>query len=852
MGGVLVGVARYHPAERVGWYCLAACMLFFAAGDDVTTYYQEVVHRLPSPSVADALYLVGYPFLFVAVARLIPVARDHSAREDTAEALVVSLGALAVAWQFLVNSYVHQKVGTDLGRIVTVAYPMMDIALIFFGMRALLRGGARQAYQRLLFASLTVVFVGDFVYDLLTLHNVYSTGNYVDVFFLVQYVMVAVTALHPSVAAAPEATPVGPSRRRARTPAVVLGGFVAPGILVVATLVHARVDVLAMSVISVCVLAVVGVRLAWLLTRLGDQSDQLGLQLSLIEEVEERFRLAFEDNMAPMLFTGLDDRVIAVNDAFCEMIGFERDEILGQGSAPFTYPDDIGMTEESLRRVQEGQGDQNRYVKRYVRKDGRVIVAEVLRSLARDASGQPLYHVISERDITEERTLAAQLTDQALHDSLTGLANRVLFVDRLEQARARIAREGGLAAVLLLDLDDFKGVNDTMGHVAGDQLLVEIARRLEHVTRGADTLSRFGGDEFLYLAEGLHGADDARGVARRLLGALADPFTLAGTRVEQRASVGIALVDERRADASEFIQDADVALYEAKSAGKGQHVVFSPTMQERAADHFALVQELSGALAAGQLTMHYQPIVDLATGQIVGLEALMRWFHAERGAISPAVFIPLAEQSDLIVELGRFALAQATAAAAAWPGGDDGPFVTVNMSARQFIDPGLVGVVEAALATSGLAATRLVIEMTEHSMLAHVAETKSRMDRLRELGVTFALDDFGVGFSSLSHLASLRPRIIKIDSSFTQIAGGTESDLALLEAIITFGHRLGLTMLAEWVETEDQLARLRGFGCELGQGFYWSTAVPAVAVGALLERGVLRPAADARPTPLGR
>ncbi|HEV2428028.1 MAG TPA: EAL domain-containing protein [Acidimicrobiales bacterium] len=850
VAGVVVGVRWYRPVERVGWYCLAAGMFCFAAGDDVTTYYQEIVHNLPSPSAADALYLIGYPFLFVAVARLIPITRERSAREDTAEALVVSLGALAIAWQFLVSDYVNASGGT-LGRTVNVAYPMMDIALVFFASRALLRGGARQVYQRLLFAMFTVVLAGDFTYDLLSLHNAYQSGNFVDGFFLVQYTMVAATALHPSVAAAPEAGPVAPTRRRLRTPVVVLGGFVAPVILVVATLAHAHVDVLAMSVISVCVLAVVGVRLIWLLGRLNDASDLLAGQLAQIEEVEERFRLAFEDNMAPMLFTGLDDRVFAVNDAFCEMIGYDRDELLGRGSAPFTYPDDVGITEESFRRVQEGQGDQARYVKRYVRKDGRVIVVEVLRSLARDSKGQPLYHVISERDITEERALATQLTNQALHDSLTGLANRVLFDDRLVQAQARVAREGGRAAVLLLDLDDFKGVNDTLGHVAGDQLLVEVARRLEHVTRSADTLCRFGGDEFLYLAEGLHDAADAEGVAHRLLGALAEPFALAGSRVETRASVGVVMVGANGEGAADYIQDADVALYEAKGAGKDRLAMFSPSMRERAADRFALVQELSRALAGDQLTMHYQPIVDLRAGWVVGLEALMRWHHPERGAISPAVFIPLAENSELIGELGRFALTRATAAAAAWPGDDDGPFVSVNLSARQFLDPQLVDVVDAALRASGLPARRLVIELTEHSMLAHVAETKARMDRLRAEGVTFALDDFGVGFSSLSHLASLRPRLIKIDSSFTQFANSPGSDQALLEAIITFGHRLGLTMLAESVETADQLECLRDFGCELGQGFYWSAAVPEGDVAALLARGALSAPASGRPTPLG-
>jgi diguanylate cyclase (GGDEF)-like protein len=285
-----------------------------------------------------------------------------------------------------------------------------------------------------------------------------------------------------------------------------------------------------------------------------------------------------------------------------------------------------------------------------------VIVVEVSRSPARDTNGQTLYYVISERDITEERTLTAQLSHQALHDSLTGLSNRALFDDRLAQAHSRVAREGGLCAVLLLDLDDFKGVNDTLGHLAGDQLLIAIARRLEKVTRASDTLCRFGGDEFLYLAENLSSPSDAEHTATRLLEALAEPFFIAGVRVEQHSSIGVVVSDGTRANNSECVQDADVALYEAKREGKGHFVVFESSMHQQAASRFALIQELRHALQGGELSMHYQPIVDLVTTDIVGFEALMRWRHPQRGWVPPSVFIPLAEQSELILELGHFAL----------------------------------------------------------------------------------------------------------------------------------------------------------------------------------------------------
>jgi diguanylate cyclase (GGDEF)-like protein/PAS domain S-box-containing protein len=559
-----------------------------------------------------------------------------------------------------------------------------------------------------------------------------------------------------------------------------------------------------------------------------------------LQALEERFRLAFEDNMAPMIFTDLNDRVFAANDAFCTMIGFTREEVLGQNSTPFTYPEDIGITEDSHQRILRGEVGQWRYVKRYVRKDGRLIYVEVLRSPARDENGKILYNVISERDITDERTLAAELSHQALHDTLTGLSNRALFIDRLGQAHAKITRDGGLLAVLLLDLDDFKGVNDSLGHLAGDQLLKLVARRLAKVTRATDTLCRFGGDEFLYLAEGLRAPADAQLTATRLLGALVDPFFVAGTQVEQHASIGVTVSDATTSEKTDFVQNADVALYEAKREGKGRSVLFTPSMHQQAVDRFELVRELRQALHSGDLKMHYQPIIDLATTEIVGFEALMRWHHPVRGWVPPNIFIPAAEQSDLILDLGYFALAEAAAAASSWKKlGDEERdlYVSVNLSARQFHDPGLVSIIETVLAQNQLTREQLVIEITESVTLLNVSETLNVMEQLSRLGIYFALDDFGTGFSSLSYLDLLQPKIIKIDQSFVSPSFENPRNDALLEAIISLGQKLNMTMLAEGVETTAQLERLRSFGCELGQGFLWSAAVANDDIPAMLKRG---------------
>jgi diguanylate cyclase (GGDEF)-like protein/PAS domain S-box-containing protein len=293
---------------------------------------------------------------------------------------------------------------------------------------------------------------------------------------------------------------------------------------------------------------------------------------------EQRFRLAFEQNMAGTILLDLEDKVLEVNDAFCQMVGRNRNEIVGKRSELFTHPEDRSISEEAHRRLTSGELDQVSYTRRYLRKNGQVIVAEVSKSAVRDATGSTLCFVTSVRDITKERALNAQLSHQALHDSLTGLPNRVLFENRLSQAHARTARRGGWNAVMLLDLDDFKEVNDTHGHLVGDQLLVALARRFEEVTRSSDTLCRFGGDEFIYLAEELASPAQAEEVAERLLGVLAKPFSLAGTQVQQHASIGTVVLEGTGKAWTELIGDADAALYEAKRQGKGRHVVFTPTM----------------------------------------------------------------------------------------------------------------------------------------------------------------------------------------------------------------------------------------------------------------------------------
>jgi len=449
-----------------------------------------------------------------------------------------------------------------------------------------------------------------------------------------------------------------------------------------------------------------------------------------------------------------------------------------------------------------------------------------------DEHGAPETFVVSVRDVTDERALHAQLQHQALYDPLTGLANRTLFEDRLSQARAIVARDGGSNAVFLLDLDDFKGVNDTFGHHVGDELLVEFARRMERVTRASDTLCRFGGDEFLYLAQGM--TDTYAEVADRLLAVVSEPFEVAGTNFEQRVSIGVA-VEDGTTDDDALLRNVDIALYEAKRRGKGRVVRFTSDMHDRASNRYELLRDLRGAVGTEQLFMKYQPIVDLASDEIVGFEALMRWEHPVKGPIAPDVFIPLAEQTDLISALGEFAIHQATAEAVSWvTSSGRTPYVSVNLSTNQFRDPNLMALVDGALATSGLAANRLILEITERAALANTAQTTAVLAHFERRGVRLALDDFGTGYSSLSHLTRLHPHIIKIDRSFIIAADHDVASRALLKAIISLGRQLALTVLAEGVETEAQLRYLSELGCELGQGYLFAPALSVREVGEII------------------
>ena len=434
--------------------------------------------------------------------------------------------------------------------------------------------------------------------------------------------------------------------------------------------------------------------------------------------------------------------------------------------------------------------------------------------------------------LSERDTLAAQLEHQAFHDNLTDLANRARFTDRVRHALARARRDGGGLAVLFLDLDDFKVVNDNLGHGAGDRLLREVAGRLRSCLREHDTVGRLGGDEFAILATDTDLAT-ARRLAERVIATLAAPFPLVGGQVTIRASVGIAFDDGNGVDETQLLRNADIAMYAAKSRGKGTYEVFKGSMLRSVRDRHDITAALEGAIERRELVVHYQPIVDLHSGRVVGAEALVRWPRPDRGLVPPAEFIPVAEETGLVVELDRFVLRQACRQMAGWTASAGPLLLHVNLSANHLLRSDLAANVSAALRDSGLDPGCLALEITESVLMHDLELGVVRLQELKRLGVHLAIDDFGTGYSSLAYLRQMPIDAVKIDKSFVDgVAGGAE-DSAVARAIIALATTLHLDTVAEGVEHPEQAAALAQLGCHLAQGYHFSRPVPAADMGRL-------------------
>ena len=471
--------------------------------------------------------------------------------------------------------------------------------------------------------------------------------------------------------------------------------------------------------------------------------------------------------------------------------------------------------------------------------DGSWRHAEVV---ANNSLGDPTVSgiVLTMRDVSERKALEEELKHQAFHDELSGLANRALFLDRLEHALARAARSRSLLAVLFLDLDDFKLVNDSFGHAAGDGLLVAVAGRLANSLRAGDTAARFGGDEFAVLLEEISGLEEASQVAERIITELRQPWAVGDHEVQVHASIGIAIGAAGAESPAELLQAADVAMYSAKSRGKGRYEVYQPELQKAVMERLERTADLQRAVDVQEFEVYYQPIVSLVgAASITGVEALVRWRHPQRGLLLPKEFIPLAEETGLIIPLGRWVLQQACKQARNWQLNHklaDTFRVSVNISARHFANDGLVEDVASALKSAGLDPGRLVLEITESVLVQDADSVIARMLELKLLGVAFAIDDFGTGYSSLSYLKRFPIDILKVDKSFVDDVGDSPEGAVLAEAIVQLGNTLHLQTVGEGIEQAQQVTGLRTLGCQFGQGFYFARPLRVEQIDELLSR----------------
>jgi diguanylate cyclase (GGDEF)-like protein/PAS domain S-box-containing protein len=564
---------------------------------------------------------------------------------------------------------------------------------------------------------------------------------------------------------------------------------------------------------------------------LAERQAALLANREALEQGQREWTAAFDAVQDLMFMHDRDMRITRANRAYLERAGLPAEEVLGR---PYwqVFPRRDGPLAGCLQALDKGAAEEEEVQL----EDGRIYRCRYYPIF--DSRGAHRYSMHIMQDVTEHRQFEARLHHQATHDALTGLPNRYLLTDRLEQALVHAVRAGRHVAVLVLDLDRFKQVNDALGHSAGDELLQQVTARLGQCVRAGDTLARLGGDEFVVVLVDLAQPDDVMMVGQKILSALAQPLPLDGQELVTTVSIGTSLFPRDGRSANELLKNADAALLRAKQRGRNNIQCYTDQLSRRTREALALASELRHAIGREELRLHYQPQVDLLSGHIVGAEALIRWQHGTRGLVPPDQFIPLAEETGLIVPIGEWVLDVACEQARRWR--DEGlpPIaMAVNLSAHQLRRPDLAAIVAQALRVNDLDPRWLELELTESAVMDEPEEATARLRELHRLGVSIALDDFGTGYSSLNHLKRFPISRLKVDRSFVQNITTNLDDAAIVSAIIAMAHGLEMSVVAEGIETNEQLHYLRQRHCNVGQGYHFSRPVPAEQLGELLRRG---------------
>jgi diguanylate cyclase (GGDEF)-like protein/PAS domain S-box-containing protein len=572
-----------------------------------------------------------------------------------------------------------------------------------------------------------------------------------------------------------------------------------------------------------------------------------------LREAQERFRSAFEYAPIGMALISVDGRLFRVNRALVQILGRGESELLTSSLLELCHPDDREECRESVRRLFAGVTQSAQLEQRFLHHDGHPVWVSASASLVRDVNDQPMYIVCQIEDIGERRASGEALAHQAVHDPLTGLPNRLHFVDRLGRELARAEQRRERVAVLFLDLDRFKVVNDSLGHSAGDRLLVAVADRLKATMGPTDVVARFGGDEFTILCSEVTSEETVELIAERIAEAIARPVALMEGEVFVTASIGIALSGTTGDSPETLLRNADAAMYRAKERGRDRAELFDARVHHRAVDDLRTGNALHRAIERGELRVHYQPMMNLDNGSLFGFEALIRWEHPERGLVPPMEFVPLAEETGLIVPLGVWALEQACQQAVRWQEhSPDLPLLSmsVNLSPRQLAEPALPNDVARVLHDTGIPPASLWLEITESTLMRDAESALSALGALQALGLHLAVDDFGTGYSSLAYLERLPVEALKIDRSFTEGVGRRKDSTAIVGAVVGLARALRLSTVAEGIETPEQFQQLRALGCEVGQGYLFGPARPAEAYGTdprrMFDRTPARPRSEER------
>jgi len=773
----------------------------------------------------DTLFVVGYVAELVGLLLIIQARTNGRSTASWLDAASVGIATFTVVWSSLYTQLLHQHAARPEFALQVVE-PVVNVALVAMALRLVL--GERRGYA--VFGMLLAGYGLQTTADLLTsLLSGYVAGGRLDAMWAVAYILFGTSLLHRGRLVEPAQAPTVLARREF-TQAMLLQGAVI--VAVIATIGARAVRLVPGAILIIwltagAILLVVNRWRVFSLVKLIGEASVTENQRRLSALVDHSNEvIGFADREGVLRYVSSSIEQVSGMPA-SGWLGRDFLEILGGQYGMVEFVERVRGLEPGARAVWDSD------VRPDTADGSRVVKVTVVNHTATPELGG---WVITARDVTDEARLTDELRYQALHDTLTGLPNRALLFDRIEHALARVSRSPGeQLAVALVDLDEFKSVNDSLGHDTGDELLQGVAARLSAAVRPGDTVARLGGDEFALLLEDTTEAE-AMAIAQRALAGLALPIQLGDVGFSANASIGV-VCHRGNADPLELLRFADIAMYEAKREGKARVKLFREHMHHAARNQLELRLALSAALDHDELSLVYQPIIDTRFFRVCGVEALLRWRHPTRGAVPPSEFIPVAEQSGLLAPIGEWVLRKACAEAAQWPVEASDAYLSVNVSAAQISDRGFVAKVKSALRDSGLPAGRLLLEVTETMLVDDDALARDVLSELRQEGVRIAIDDFGTGYSSLAYLRQLSVDVVKIDQSFIRDLGTNSDHQALTRTMLALATGLSMTAIAEGVETETELLELQRLGCGFAQGFLFSYPIVPEDLRELLRNG---------------